>query len=645
MTGNQEAQPKVSRQGAEQRIWLGGSTEFAVAVLGTDATSGPVGHWRAQLGTYYLPIVGGCVAALLVALLGGWSWLGLLAYLVMTVVDWIATSSLARRTVLLHRMRADSATRNLLYGAAFAAVVARDDLELRALVQLVVLLSGYFADLLHRVAARALARRQPPMLFVPGGPQTAEAVRYAQVYINAHRVPIPLLVIQLVVATLVVVMPAIYTVWWLLIALAGVLLGLGWAVLKALEVRRLGADREIERSAAQLMQFLDRANPSYIVYMSAGPGQAKYILNQWLGTFDRVPANGLVVVRESSHLGQIQPTRLPVVYAPKTRHVEDLTRPTVRIAYYLANAGRNVHLLREASIRHVFLNHGDSDKSTSANPVARVYDEVWVAGAAAIERYEAAGIEIPREHYAIVGRPQVDALAVGPRVDGGRFTVLYAPTFEGYYEESNYSSLEAMGPTLIRRILTDYPQVRVVFKPHPNSGVQRPGMIAARVEIAAMLAAAGGDHVFVDPASPMTLYDAFDQADALVSDISSVVTDFLFTERPIVITNPRRMAPDDFVDTFPTQASSYLLDADFAGFAAIMGDILGVDSHREARLAMKRYVLGDLPNGPLAAFIAHGERLAIESAAHAAGIRNQFRVKVAGKHDALQDESELDQED
>ena len=82
---------------------------------------------------------------------------------------------------------------------------------------------------------------------------------------------------------------------------------------------------------------------------------------------------------------------MPVVYAPKTRHVEELIRPTTMVAYYLANAGKNVHLLREASIRHVFLNHGDSDKSTSANPVSRVYDGVWVAGQAAIDRYKAAG--------------------------------------------------------------------------------------------------------------------------------------------------------------------------------------------------------------------------------------------------------------
>jgi hypothetical protein len=34
-------------------------------------------------------------------------------------------------------------------------------------------------------------------------------------------------------------------------------------------------------------------------------------------------------------------------------------------------------------MKHVFIGHGDSDKQASFNPFSRVYDEVWVAGAAA----------------------------------------------------------------------------------------------------------------------------------------------------------------------------------------------------------------------------------------------------------------------
>ena len=329
--------------------------------------------------------------------------------------------------------------------------------------------------------------------------------------------------------------------------------------------------------------------------MSADAGQSQYILNQWVPTIEKIHQSAFILVREASHLLPIRPTCLPVIYAPSTRHCEELTRPSVKIAFYLANAGRNVHLLREARLKHVFLNHGDSDKSTSANPVARVYDEVWVAGEAAVERYEAAGIHMPRKQYAIVGRPQVESLRVGPLPLGGQRTILYAPTFEGYYEESNYSSLERMGPQLIERILAQYPDVRVIFKPHPASGVQRPEMAEARVAIVDVLTRSAGNHLYVGPESELTLYECFDMADALISDISSVVTDFLYTERPLITTNPRRLPRDLFFHTFPTQQASYILERCLENFAEVMDDVLGPDSRHEQRLEMKRYVLGRPP--------------------------------------------------
>jgi hypothetical protein len=297
------------------------------------------------------------------------------------------------------------------------------------------------------------------------------------------------------------------------------------------------------------------------------------------------------------------------------------------VAYYLANAGKNVHLLREASIRHVFLNHGDSDKSTSANPVSRVYDGVWVAGQAAIDRYEAAGIHMPASQYAVIGRPQVEQLMVGPIPGDHRPTILYAPTFEGYYEESNYSSLERMGPEMIRGILDSMPDVRIIFKPHPASGVQRPGMATARVQIVEMLAEANGGHLYIGPEASLTLYECFDAADVLISDISSVVTDFLYTERPLVTSNPRELDLPTFFKTFPTQRASYILEKDLSNLAATLSNVLTEDSLKADRVAMKKYVLGDLPHGPLAAFVAEGDRITAEAIAHAASIRNEFRVK------------------
>ena len=231
----------------------------------------------------------------------------------------------------------------------------------------------------------------------------------------------------------------------------------------------------------------------------------------------------MILVREQSNLAPIGKTTLPVIYAPATRDVERFVLPTVKLAIYVANSGRNVHLLREPAIKHVFLNHGDSDKATSANPVSRVYDEVWVAGEAAIDRYAAAGVKIPRERFAAIGRPQVDGLPVGPRKDRDVPRVLYAPTWEGIYEEVNYSSLEVAGATIVASILRERPDIAVIFKPHPATGAWRREMSAARRRVERLLRQSRGRarHIVVGPDEELSLNDCFGMSDVLISDVSS----------------------------------------------------------------------------------------------------------------------------
>jgi hypothetical protein len=111
-----------------------------------------------------------------------------------------------------------------------------------------------------------------------------------------------------------------------------------------------------------------------------------------------------------------------------------------------------------------------------------------------------------------------------------------------------------------------------------------------------------------------------------------VVTDFLHTERPIMISNPTSMEHDQFRKTFPTQGASYVVDRDLASLADLLDDALGEDSLAVPRLEMKRWVLGDLPDGPLRAFSDNVDRVCEEAAAHAARVRNSFTVVHADPH-------------
>lgn len=341
-----------------------------------------------------------------------------------------------------------------------------------------------------------------------------------------------------------------------------------------------------------------------VVYFSAD-ADGTYQLNQWMPVLERLDGPLLIVLRERVHLETLRPTRWPIVLCPRQTSVEVVLAADPRVALYVGTAGRNVHFLRYARIKHVFLNHGDSDKISSANPVVKVYDRLFVAGRIAIERYRSAGIDLPDERFRIIGRPQLDdVLDARRRIGDGPPTLLYAPTWEGYYEAADYSSLERSGVEMIRHVLERHPEVRIVFKPHPASGTVRPSAGAAARRVEAMLRKAGPPHVVAADHPELDLLAWFDRADVLLSDISAVVTDFLATDKPYLVTNPRGLPIDRFHASFPSHRAADVVSADLGDLDAHLDDAFGPDTLAEDRARVKQEVLGDLEDGPFAAFTA-----------------------------------------
>ncbi|MEN0069734.1 MAG: CDP-glycerol glycerophosphotransferase family protein, partial [Propionicimonas sp.] len=446
--------------------------------------------------------------------------------------------------------------------------------------------------------ATGFSRSAPPLRFVPGAATQPEPLAgYARFYRSLTGTPGPF-ALALALAMVGGILAASNWAGWLLLA-AAALVALGTAATSGLAFRRLLGRAEADTEA--LLAELAGGQPRYLVHVSLGAGQSRYIVNQWLPVLDATPANGLLAVREASQLAPLRATRVPVVYAPSPRNLERVTLPGIPVAFYLAYGERNAHLLRDPSLAHVMLLHGDSDKATSANAQARGFDEVWVAGQAAVARDLAAGVDLAPDRFVVVGRPQVEPLLRADHVRAEPPVVFYAPTFEGYYQETAHSSLDTMGPALVRHLLAHRPEVRVWFKPHPASGVVRSSMLAAISEIEGLLA--GGDHVVVDR-TDLSLVDCLARADVLVSDVSSVVSDFLATRRPVLVTNPAGLAPDEFTARYPSQRGSYLVGPDLAGFDDLLTAALGDDPLRTEREALVGYLLGDLPDGPQAAFDA-----------------------------------------
>jgi hypothetical protein len=460
---------------------------------------------------------------------------------------------------------------------------------------------------------------------------------------------------------------AVFGVWagvgGLAVAYALGLAALGVMIGHAARNRHLGDEKRVfDVVNARLAELA----PEVALYFSGSPSSA-YQVNMWLSTVDDLDHRGLVFLRERAMVPLLGRTRTPVLCVPKATDMVRLDLSTIRAALYPANVGKNLHMLRMSGIRSAFVNHGDSDKPASFNPFARVYDEVWVAGPAGRERYLTMRTGVRDEDIVEVGRPQLAPIRATGDTAGvtpdPMFTVLYAPTWEGWSDDLAHSSVATMGPAIVRALLAHAPQVRVLYKPHPLTGTRDPRAIERHEEIVAMIEranatreASGAEHearlkaltrrlealagdestgdeaqisrdsgrapsledrqeaedawteAYWQAGGPLRhriitgprphVYDCFNHADLLITDISSVAGDFIVSGKPYAVTNVKGLNDEEFRRLFPTAAmAAYLIGPECAELPGILAAAQsdGPDPMAESRRELRNHLLG--PDG------------------------------------------------
>ncbi|MFG3700160.1 CDP-glycerol glycerophosphotransferase family protein [Micromonospora sp. NPDC047620] len=362
-----------------------------------------------------------------------------------------------------------------------------------------------------------------------------------------------------------------------------------------------------------VQRWLDSHRPEVALYF-AGPAKDVYQANMWLAPTEALDQRGVVLLRNKEAFLELADTRLPVICVPAGVDFMNLELGSVRAALYAANVGANIHMLREPGMKHVFVGHGDSDKQASVNPYSKVYDEVWVAGLAGRERYARAGVGVLDSDIVEIGRPQLAGVhTFGAESVDRPFTVLYAPTWEGWLDDDPYhTSLVLMGERIVKGLLAATPGVRLVYKPHPLTGSRAKEAKAVHERIVERIRAAGGDpdatsldgtrHLVVTGRTP-ALFDCFNQTDLLISDVSSVVSDFVQSQRPYVVANPGGLPEDEFRREYPTSRAAYLLSRDCGELEKIVSVTrAGDDPMTDARRELKTYLLGPAEANPMERF-------------------------------------------
>ncbi|MER6206746.1 hypothetical protein [Streptomyces sp. NPDC001642] len=457
---------------------------------------------------------------------------------------------------------------------------------------------------------------------------------------------------------------------------------------------------------AAVDDWLHEYKPQTVLYFS-GSKDSAYQVNMWLETMEELDTRPLVLLRERVILQNLAPTKAPVVCVPGGVHLMNMDLSTVRVALYAANVGKNIHLLRVPTMKHVFIGHGDSDKLASVNPFSRVYDEVWTAGRAGRDRYAIADVGVRDDDIVEVGRPQLAPIQTWQGVPDGRIpTVLYAPTWEGWDNDPGNTSLLLAGENIVKKLLKADPPVRVLYKPHPFTGTVSSAAGSAHRKIVALVEKAAAqratDPRFQADAAVQTkakadlarieariaelsgggadkadeaeqtrdgvvdlakyeeiarlraewntaywnsfgtfehrviagpeprLYDCFNVSDAMVSDISSVVSDFIASGKPYAVTDSAKLGVEEFKRQNTAVRAAVILSNKAAELGELLAAVRTPDADPMAadRKELKEYLLGPDEPTSIEQFNTAVRNLAVKSETRNVG---QERAAASGE--------------
>ena len=272
---------------------------------------------------------------------------------------------------------------------------------------------------------------------------------------------------------------------------------------------------------------------------------------------------------------------------------------TVRVALYPHGSTKNTVFLAADGVEHVFLGHGDSDKPLSASERVLDYDIITVAGQAAIDRFDAAGLTVPPERIKVIGRPQTEGItrATGPMSSIKVPTVLYAPTWRHGDDSLNLSSL-IVGDKIVQALIDR--GATVLFRRHfaGRNHVEAEAMIETIYDLLEQDAAATGHrHVWGEAASAeLPLVDAFNLSDAMICDVSGIVVDFMQSEKPFAMYAAQVPSGPELATEFrtahPTAGSAYVIDRELFNLDTILNLMLGPDPLSPTRADRAAHYLG-----------------------------------------------------
>lgn len=355
--------------------------------------------------------------------------------------------------------------------------------------------------------------------------------------------------------------------------------------------------RKSIKNPIYLPSDLSEIDAKVVLYLTGNESSA-YQGNMWLDVLEKINIKTVVVVRDYNILYGLSKTKLPIVYIELFNDLELLENIGVKTVLYPANGSKNTQPLRLYRLNHYFINHGESDKVVNQSKLLMAYDKLLLSGEIAYKRLLEAKLPLRENQITFVGRPQVELFLKIKNI-GKIKTILYAPTWEGFVEEANYTSINEYGLKLINQLkkLSEKGYV-VYFKPHPFTARTKRNNIDLYYKNILKIVKNSNISLVNEKCS---IYDYMNECDLMITDVSSIISDFLYTQKPMILTNSRKNEQYEINKNFYSTKALYILDEPFL-LQELIYSIDKNDFLKNTRVDTKNKILGEISEGYLKKF-------------------------------------------
>ncbi|MCX6426364.1 MAG: hypothetical protein NTV47_06500, partial [Actinobacteria bacterium] len=156
----------------------------------------------------------------------------------------------------------------------------------------------------------------------------------------------------------------------------------------------------------------ESATGAQVAYFFADAPSRIYQITQWLPVIEKSMENlkPVIITRNMATTEELKKlTNVQIIHAKTFDLLMSLLELSkFKAIIYVNNSYQNFQTLSYQAAVHIHVNHGESDKISMVSNQAKAYDQVFVAGPAAKDRYVKAVAWIDQKKLITIGRPQLD---------------------------------------------------------------------------------------------------------------------------------------------------------------------------------------------------------------------------------------------